>query len=73
MIPNDAQRIAAVRNYKRILREYEDGSKNWKAEVIQLVANKSKAIQCYRLLLKSFPDSSYADRAKKKLVELEGN
>lgn len=73
VIPTDAQRMAAVRNYKQILREYEEGSKNWKGEVVELLINKEKAIQCYRLLLQSFPDSTYADRAKKRLVELEGD
>jgi len=73
VVPSDEQRMAAVRNYKEILRQYEDGSKNWKAEVIQLVVDKEKAVQCYRLLLASFADSPYAGREKKDLVELEGN
>ncbi|MHC4120883.1 MAG: outer membrane protein assembly factor BamD [Planctomycetota bacterium] len=71
VVPTDARRMAAIRNYKQILAKYEDGSRNWKAEVIELVFNKQKAIECYGLLLDAFPDSPYAARAKKKLTELE--
>ena len=71
--PTDDQRIAAVRNYRQILSEYEVDSTNWKAEVVWLVVNKEKATQCYRLLVQSFPDSPYTSEATMKLAKLEDN
>ena len=73
MPTTDKQREAAVRNYKEILRKYEDESVDWEAEIIELVLYKRQAVDCYTLLLEAFGDSAYRERAKHKLIELEGN
>jgi len=68
----DAKREEALRNHKRILREYKDGAHDWKADVIALVVAREKARLVFALLVEAHPSSHFRESAKKRLVLLRG-
>jgi outer membrane protein assembly factor BamD (BamD/ComL family) len=50
----------------------ETGSDLYKtAEFEELQNNKEHAIQLYETIIKKFPDSDYADKAREKLTDLQ--
>ena len=50
----------------------ETGSDLYKtAEFEELQNNKEHAIQLYETVIKKFPDSDYADKARKKVADLK--